>query len=236
MPRRKASVTGLLTATRYSFSSAFSARRMALTMSPLLVSRIRPSESLSRRPIGKIRSWWSTKSVMFPATPVSVVHVMPTGLYSAMYTCRRLPGAALRTRSGCPSRRTSSPSPTSAPIRARWPLTVTRPSPIRRSASRREQAPVSLMCLLRRMEGPAGKRGASLPDCAPVRSFQEVGVSRVPLHPGVGIAAQRPDLPALDPGVVEGRLDQLAGDAAAADGLGHVGMGDVHDAIGHFVI
>jgi hypothetical protein len=37
-------------------------------MSPLLVSRIRPSESLSRRPIGKMRCSWPTKSTMLPLT------------------------------------------------------------------------------------------------------------------------------------------------------------------------
>ena len=53
-------------------------------MSPLLVSRISPSESLSSRPIGKIRCWWPTKSTMLSFTADSVVQVTPTGLLSAM--------------------------------------------------------------------------------------------------------------------------------------------------------
>ena len=50
------SVIGRSTVTRYSFSWLFSERRISLTMSPLLVNRIKPSESLSSRPTGNIRS------------------------------------------------------------------------------------------------------------------------------------------------------------------------------------
>src|SRR5690606_37925659 len=54
--------------------------------------------------------------------------------------------------------------------------------------------------------------------------------------PGRGVLAQRPDLPALDPGVVEGGLDQLAGDPPPSDRLGYPGMGDVHDPVDHLVV
>src|SRR5438128_1959438 len=47
---------GRSTVTTYSRSWPNSARRMRLTMSPSLVSRIKPEESLSRRPMGKMRS------------------------------------------------------------------------------------------------------------------------------------------------------------------------------------
>ena len=72
------------TATTYSFSCLCSARSTSLTMSPSLVRRISPSESLSSRPIGNTRSSWFTKSTMLPATLRSVVDVIPTGLLSAM--------------------------------------------------------------------------------------------------------------------------------------------------------
>src|SRR5580658_7021101 len=51
--------------------------------------------------------------------------------------------------------RTSSPSPTWVPSAAGAPLTVTRPLSIHLSASRREQAPVSLMNLLSLKQVPA---------------------------------------------------------------------------------
>src|SRR5690348_6418560 len=220
MPRRKASVTGLFTATRYSFSSLFSARRIALTMSPLLVSRIRPSESLSRRPIGKMRCSWPTQSTMLPFTPDSVVLVTPTGLLSAMYTWRRLPGAAWRADSGRPSTRTSPPSGSSAPTRARAPSTVTRPSAIRRSASRREQCPLSLMNLLRRMR---------LGD-------DDVRLLGVAFHPGRGVFAGRVDPIAVGARPVEHRGDQPAGDPAATERLRDFGMADGHHAVREVVI
>ena len=53
---KKSGVIARSTATTYSFSWLCSARRTSLTMSPSLVSRIRPSESLSSRPIGNTRS------------------------------------------------------------------------------------------------------------------------------------------------------------------------------------
>src|SRR3546814_8203424 len=55
------------------------------------------------------------------------------------------------------------------PIRARCPLTVTRPSPISRSASRREQKPVSLMCLLSRIRIGAWREGAQSGRSVPPR-------------------------------------------------------------------
>ncbi len=78
------SVIGRFTATMYSFSCSFSERRISLTMSPLLVSRISPSESLSKRPIGKMRSRWPMRSMMLSSMCDSVVEVMPTGLLRAM--------------------------------------------------------------------------------------------------------------------------------------------------------
>ena len=79
---------------------------------------------------------------MLPLMWRSVVQVMPTGLFSAMYTC-----CCWRRPTGLPSTRTSSPSLIWVPSVAVWPLTLTRPCSIQLSASRREQAPVSLMYL-----------------------------------------------------------------------------------------
>src|ERR1700754_2769445 len=122
-------------------------------MSPLLVSRINPSESLSRRPMGKVRCGWSTKSTMLPSTVVSVVQVMPTGLFSAMYTPRLFTGLAtsVRATTTSPSTFTMSPSRAFAPIPTISSLIVTRPAASSSSASRREQMPASLMYLLTRI-------------------------------------------------------------------------------------
>ena len=55
-PARKAGVSGRSTATMYSFSCSFPARKILLTISPSFVRKIRPSDGLSSRPMGKIRS------------------------------------------------------------------------------------------------------------------------------------------------------------------------------------
>ena len=60
MVRMACSVSGLLTVTTYSFSCLFPARRILFTTSPSLVRNIRPWESLSSRPMGKMRSEWLT--------------------------------------------------------------------------------------------------------------------------------------------------------------------------------
>ena len=57
---RKSSVMTLLTVTTYSFSWPPAARSMRLTISPSLVMSSSPSESLSSRPMGNMRSGWPT--------------------------------------------------------------------------------------------------------------------------------------------------------------------------------
>ena len=52
----KSSLIGRSTETMYSFSCSFSARKISFTISPSFVSKIKPSESLSKRPILKIRN------------------------------------------------------------------------------------------------------------------------------------------------------------------------------------
>src|SRR6478735_3676355 len=83
--------------------------------------------------------------MMLPGMCRSVVQVMPTGLFKAMYTV-----SLRRAAIGLPSTSTTSPSSTCVPSSAGAPLTRTRPAAIHASASRREQIPVSLMYLLSR--------------------------------------------------------------------------------------
>ena len=49
---KKSSVIDLSTETKYSFSWLFPARKILFTISPSLVKKIKPSEGLSKRPIG----------------------------------------------------------------------------------------------------------------------------------------------------------------------------------------
>src|SRR6478736_850201 len=83
--------------------------------------------------------------MMLPGMCRSVVQVIPTGLFKAMYTV-----SLRRAAIGLPSTSTTSPSFTCVPNSAGAPLTRTRPTAIQASASRREHTPVSLMYLLSR--------------------------------------------------------------------------------------
>src|SRR5207342_2285587 len=136
-----------------------------------------------------------------------------------------------------------SPSPTSAPTRARMPLTCARPSAMRRSATRREQAPVSLMNLLRRMRAWGNRTGEAAHSTGAARrgsgqapSGEQVLVFGVLPDPCRGIAALGFDLPAGGPRVVQRRAHQVAGDAAPADGLRYAGVGDDHRVAGQVVV
>lgn len=100
-------------------------------MSPSFVNKIRPDESLSSLPIGKIRSGYPISAMMFRGIWGSLVVVTPTGLWYLMYRAA-LPQGMMR-----PSRAMMSEGSTWSPSLATRPLIVMTPDSIRRSASRR---------------------------------------------------------------------------------------------------
>ena len=147
MPLITSGVRGLLTVTTYSFSWLLPARRILFTISPSLVKKISPCESLSSRPIGKMRLVWFTNCTILSRTSSSVVEVTPTGLLSAI----KITFSALRGSSSLPFTRTRSPTRTWSPTTALRPLISTTPFSMKRSASRREHSPLSLINLFNRM-------------------------------------------------------------------------------------
>jgi len=141
-------VKGLFTVTTYSFWWLFPARKILFTISPLLVKNMSPCDSLSKRPIGKIRLLWFTNCTMLLRTFSSVVDVTPTGLFNAII----IVSSPCNGSSLFPFTRTLSPTFTWSPILALRSFMNTTPLSIKRSASRLEQRPLSLINLLMRME------------------------------------------------------------------------------------
>lgn len=113
---KKSCVIALSVLTVYSFSWPLPARRILFTISPSLVRKISPSESLSNLPIGNILVLKLIKSIMFVLSLRSVVQVMPRGLLNKMYT------GSVFSFKGIPSMCTRSPSETRFPFTAAFPL------------------------------------------------------------------------------------------------------------------